>query len=104
MTIPYSPSLTSPLVRFFSFPSKGDNTLHCISETTPILPRMWIASFAQKLSDERSAVRKPAPIMRSGLKPVRNTKAYLLAALFNAVSTLDSYYTMQANSDFGGSF
>ena len=35
---------------------------------------------------------------------VRNTKAYLLAALFNAVSTLDSYYTMQANSDFGGSF
>ena len=52
MTIPYSPSLTSPLVRFFSFPSKGDNTLHCISETTPILPRMWIASFAQKLSDK----------------------------------------------------
>lgn len=35
---------------------------------------------------------------------VRNTKAYLLAALFNAVSTLDSYYTMQVNSDFGGSF
>lgn len=31
---------------------------------------------------------------------VRNTKAYLLAALFNAVSTLDSYYTMQANYDF----
>ncbi len=35
---------------------------------------------------------------------VRNTKAYLLAALFNAVSTLDSYYTMQANYDFGSSF
>lgn len=34
---------------------------------------------------------------------VRNTKAYLLAALFNAVSTLDSYYTMQANYDFGSS-
>lgn len=35
---------------------------------------------------------------------VRNTKAYLLAALFNAVSTLDSYYTMQANSCFGSSY
>ncbi|MGM9605808.1 MAG: DUF6017 domain-containing protein [Faecousia sp.] len=35
---------------------------------------------------------------------VRNTKAYLLAALFNAVSTLDSYYTMQANYDFSSSF
>ena len=70
MTIPYSPSLTSPLVRLFSFSSKGDNTLHCISETTPILPRMWIASSAQKSSDERNAVRKSAPIMRSGFKPV----------------------------------
>lgn len=30
---------------------------------------------------------------------VWNTKAYLMAALFNSVSTLDSYYTMQANHD-----
>lgn len=35
---------------------------------------------------------------------VRNTKAYLLAALFNAVSTLDNFYTMQANYDCGSSF
>lgn len=35
---------------------------------------------------------------------VRNTKAYLLATLFNSVSTLDNYYTMQANSEFGSSF
>ena len=70
MTIPYSPSLTSPLVRLFSFPSKGDNTLHCISETTPILPRMWIASSAQKLSDAKDADRISVPIMRNGLKPV----------------------------------
>ena len=42
--------------------------------------------------------------IRDNHTQVRNTKAYLLAALFNAVSTLDSYYTMQANSDFGGSF
>ena len=42
--------------------------------------------------------------IRDNHTQVRNTKAYLLAALFNAISTLDSYYTMQANSDFGGSF
>ncbi len=32
---------------------------------------------------------------------VRNTKAYLLASLFNSVSTLDHHYTMQYNADFG---
>lgn len=34
---------------------------------------------------------------------VRNTKAYLLASLFNSVSTLDNHYTMQYNYDYGGS-
>lgn len=34
---------------------------------------------------------------------VRNTKAYLLASLFNSVSTLDNHYTMQYNHDYGGS-
>ena len=32
--------------------------------------------------------------------PVHNTKAYLLAVLFNSVSTLDHYYTIQANTGF----
>ena len=35
---------------------------------------------------------------------VWNTKAYLLATLFNALSTIDNYYTMQANHDFGSSW
>lgn len=35
---------------------------------------------------------------------VYNTKAYLLATLFNSVSTIDSYNTMQYNHDFGGSW
>ncbi len=30
---------------------------------------------------------------------VKNTKAYLLAALFNALSTLDNHYVMQVNHD-----
>ena len=34
--------------------------------------------------------------------PVHNTKAYLLAVLFNSISTLDHYYTIQANTDFAG--
>ena len=34
---------------------------------------------------------------------VRNTRAYLLASLFNSVSTLDNQCTMQYNYDFGGS-
>ena len=33
---------------------------------------------------------------------VRNTRAYLLASLFNSVSTLDNHCTMQYNYDFGG--
>ena len=32
--------------------------------------------------------------------PVRNTKAYLLSVLFNSVSTIDHFYTIQANSEF----
>ena len=35
---------------------------------------------------------------------VRNTRAYLLASLFNSVSTLDIQCTMQYNYDFGGSW
>lgn len=35
---------------------------------------------------------------------VRNTRAYLLASLFNSVSTLDNHCTMQYNYDFGGSW
>lgn len=33
---------------------------------------------------------------------VLNTKAYLLAALFNAVSTIDNHYTMRVNHDMYG--
>ena len=33
---------------------------------------------------------------------VKNTKAYLLSALFNSVSTIDNHYTMLVNHDFYG--
>ena len=32
--------------------------------------------------------------------PVRNTRAYLLSVLFNSVSTIDHFYTIQANTEF----
>ena len=32
--------------------------------------------------------------------PVKNTKAYLLSVLFNSVSTIDHYYTIQAKTEF----
>lgn len=38
--------------------------------------------------------------IRDNHTQVRNTKAYLLAALFNSVSTIDHYYTMQYNHDY----
>lgn len=33
---------------------------------------------------------------------VKNTRSYLLSALFNSVSTLDNHYTMRVNHDFYG--
>ena len=32
--------------------------------------------------------------------PVRNTRAYLLAVLFNSVSTIDHYYSIEANAGY----
>ncbi len=40
--------------------------------------------------------------IRENTTRVWNTKAYLMAALFNSVSTLDSHYTMLVNHDFYG--
>ena len=37
--------------------------------------------------------------IESNTTQVKNTKAYLLAALFNAPSTLDNHYAMQVNHD-----
>ena len=40
--------------------------------------------------------------MKSNTTDVRNIKKYLLAALFNAPSTIDSYYTSRVNHDLYG--
>ena len=40
--------------------------------------------------------------IRENTTRVWNTKAYLMAALFNSVSTLDNHYAMLVNHDFNG--
>ena len=37
------------------------------------------------------------------LRPLRNIKKYLLAALYNAPATIDSYYTSLVSHDMYGS-
>ncbi|MGM9588893.1 MAG: DUF6017 domain-containing protein [Faecousia sp.] len=41
--------------------------------------------------------------IRENTTRVWNTRAYLLAALFNSVSTIDNHYAMLVNHDFNGS-
>ena len=38
--------------------------------------------------------------IEDNIVPVKNTKAYLLSVLFNSVSTIDHYYTIQAKTEF----
>ena len=46
-------------------------------------------------------IRKVLDGIRENTTRVRNTRAYLLAALFNATSTIDNHYAMLVNHDFG---
>ena len=40
-------------------------------------------------------------ILKSNTTQVRNIKQYLLATLYNAPTTIDSYYAAQVRRDFG---
>ncbi len=48
-------------------------------------------------------VEKVLDGIRENTTRVWNTRAYLLAALFNSVSTIDNHYAMLVNHDFNGS-
>lgn len=39
-------------------------------------------------------------MLRSNTTKVRNIKKYMLASLFNATTTIDSYYRAEVNHDF----
>ena len=50
----------------------------------------------------REHIEKVLDGIRENTTAVKNTKAYLLSALFNSVSTLDNHYTMRVNHDLYG--
>ncbi len=61
-------------------------------------PASYVRERFQKLNREH--IEKVLDGIRENTARVYNTKAYLLAALFNAVSTIDNHYAMLVNHDF----
>ena len=58
-------------------------------------------AFVQQRFDQLTSdhIEKVLDGIRENTTRVRNARAYLLAALFNAPSTMDNHYTMQVNHD-----
>ena len=63
-------------------------------------PAAYVQDRFRKLAGEH--IRKVLEGIGENTTRVYNTKAYLLAALFNAVSTMDNHYAMLVNHDFYG--
>ena len=61
-------------------------------------------AFVQQRFEQINAehIRKVLDGIAENTTRVRNTRAYLLAALFNAPSTIDNHYTMLVNHDMSG--
>ena len=60
-------------------------------------PASYVRERFQKLN--RDHIEKVLDGIRENTTRVYNTKAYLMAALFNAVSTIDNHYVMLVNHD-----
>ena len=65
-----------------------------------VYPAAVVKSKLLKLNAEH--IEYVLDCMKSNTTEVRNIKKYLLAALFNAPSTMDSYYTARVNHDLYG--
>ncbi len=63
-------------------------------------PAFYVQDRFRKLTGEH--IRKVLEGIGENTTRVYNTRAYLLAALFNAVSTMDNHYAMLVNHDFYG--
>ena len=63
-------------------------------------PADWVKSKFLKLNS--SHIEFGLDCMRENTTKVRNIKQYLKAVLFNAPSTIDSYYTALVNHDLYG--
>ena len=64
-------------------------------------PAAYVQERFRKITSEH--VEKVFEGIRENAGRVKNVKAYLLAALFNAVSTIDHHYAMMAAADLCGS-
>ena len=63
-------------------------------------PTRYVQERFQKLNQEH--IEKVLDGIAENTTRVYNTRAYLLAALFNVVSTIDNHYAMLVNHDFYG--
>ena len=63
-------------------------------------PAAFVRERFRKL--RREHIEKVLEGIRENTTRVYNTRAYLLSALFNAVSTIDNHYAMLVNHDFYG--
>ena len=63
-------------------------------------PSSYVQDRFRKITGEH--IRKVLEGIGENTTRVYNTRAYLLAALFNAVSTMDNHYAMLVNHDFYG--
>ena len=63
-------------------------------------PTGYVQDRFRQITSEH--IEKVLDGIRENTTRVWNTKAYLMAALFNSVSTLDSHYAMLVNHDFYG--
>ena len=63
-------------------------------------PTAYVRERFRKL--RREHIEKVLEGIRENTTRVYNTRAYLLSALFNAVSTIDNHYAMLVNHDFYG--
>ena len=61
-------------------------------------PREYVQERFSKIN--ASHIERVMEGIEDNQTPVKSTKAYLLAVLFNSVSTIDHYYTIQANADY----
>ena len=63
-------------------------------------PASYVQDRFRQITSEH--IEKVLDGIRENTTRVWNTKAYLMATLFNSVSTLDNHYTMLVNHDFHG--
>ncbi len=63
-------------------------------------PTAYVQERFEKITSEH--IEKVFESIRENTGRVKNTKSYLLAALFNSVSTLDHHYAMMAHADLNG--